>query len=196
MEGLLELLTNFFIYASDNNPSALVEDSQKSIFTSTYVNMVLDDVTSIMDSVPHSPATTQHINSHLESIAMRVRERLYTAGGDYLFWTASLYISLLLKNCDKERYDSAGVVRELHEYKRLLDAQSPGSRHQYVEALRKCMLTPNLFDRFSWDFLDQAEAEQTVSIVPSFKVFDFQKNTEHLGLPRAETLQVTKLRTS
>ena len=91
MEGLLELLTNFFIYASDNNPSALVEDSQKSIFTSTYVTMVLDDVTSIIDSVPHSPATTQHINSLLESIAMRVRQCLYTAGGDYLFWTASIF---------------------------------------------------------------------------------------------------------
>jgi len=178
-------MTNFFTYASNNHPSAPTEDPRKSIYTTNYVTMMLEDVSSIMNAVPHSPSTTQRFNSHLESIAKEVRRHQDTAGGNYLYWTASLYISLLLGSGGKERYDITGVVRELQEYKRISDAQNSGIRHQYVEALMKCMLSPDSFDEFSWDFLDQIEAaDRTVSAVKSL----ISKGILNVWLPRTEIL--------
>jgi len=187
VEELLGLLTNFFTFASNNHPSAPTGDPRRSIYTTNYVTMVLEDVSSIMNAVPHSPSTTQRFNSHLESISKKVRRHQDNAGGNYLFWTASLYISLLLGS-GEGRYDVTVVVCELQEYKRISDAQNSGIRHEYVEALMKCMLSPDSFDEFSWDFLDQIQAaDRTVSIIPSVKSL-ISKGILNVWLPRTEIL--------
>ena len=105
VEGLVGLQTRFFRYACDNNPSAIEEDPEKSIVTSNYVALVFQDTARIMDTIPHSAGITQRFNSHLESIAKEIRRHRDAGGGDYLFWTASLYIWLLIHSCGKDRYD-------------------------------------------------------------------------------------------
>ena len=167
VEELLGLLTKFFSYAANNEPSVFVENSERSIYTTSYVTLVLFDVLSIMHAVPHSPSITQRFNSHLESIAKEVRKHRYTGDGDYLFWIASLYISRTDHIRDGVQWcDINSVAHELREYKKMSDSRDSEIKRQYLEALETCMLAED--DNFSWDFLDRLPVhDQPVSLIPS-----------------------------
>ena len=190
MEELLKLLQNFFIYASYNKPSALIGDSTRSIYTTSYVPKVLYETASIMNAVSRSLDITERFNSHLDSIADEIRRHRGTANGDYLVWTASLYLSYLNQEwcvCD-------GVVYELQEYKRSAYSQYSGIRQGYFEELRQGM-SECVDGNFFWDFLrDFLVPKQTVSMISSTDSVISKGILNILRLPRAETSQATKWR--